>query len=59
MAISGRAEYIMDMPDRPGQLYGVLVLAKAKPYSSIASIDKAEALVRYDTITKIFLINIY
>lgn len=37
----------MDMPDVPNQLYSALVLAKAKPYSTITSIDKAEALVRF------------
>lgn len=47
----------MDMPDRPGQLYGALVLAKAKPYSVIASIDAAAALVRRESVKHVYLLS--
>lgn len=42
---SGQAQYINDMPDLPYQLFGVLVLAKAKAGSIIKKIDASKALV--------------
>lgn len=42
---SGSAEFIVDMPDRPGQLFGAFVLADAPANSTIISVDKSEALV--------------
>ncbi|KAF5294779.1 hypothetical protein FQA39_LY00263 [Lamprigera yunnana] len=41
---TGKAKYIMDMPDSPDQLYVAFVLAKATPYSVIKNIDPSEAL---------------
>lgn len=46
---SGQAEYIIDMPDMPHQLFGVLVLAQAPPNSLILKIDTTAALVRVET----------
>ncbi|KAK4872289.1 hypothetical protein RN001_016413 [Aquatica leii] len=41
---TGKAQYIMDMPDRPNQLYAAFVLAKAAPHSIIKNVDPQEAL---------------
>lgn len=43
---SGQAEYIIDMPDMPHQLFGALVLAQAPANSVISKIDTTSALVR-------------
>lgn len=42
---SGQAEYIIDMPDQPNQLFGAFVLAKIRPLSTIRKIDSSEAMV--------------
>ncbi|XP_050304460.1 xanthine dehydrogenase-like [Anthonomus grandis grandis] len=41
---SGQAQYIIDKPDLPGQLYGVLVPAQLTPGSTITQIDSTDAL---------------
>ncbi|XP_049819047.1 uncharacterized protein LOC109599933 isoform X2 [Aethina tumida] len=41
---SGQAEYIEDMPDRPGQLFVQFVKARAPPSSMIKKIDPSAAL---------------
>ncbi|KAJ8925555.1 hypothetical protein NQ315_009395 [Exocentrus adspersus] len=41
---SGQAEYIPDIPDRPYQLFGALVTAKAPANSQIISVDTSRAL---------------
>ncbi|KAK9885680.1 hypothetical protein WA026_012444 [Henosepilachna vigintioctopunctata] len=42
--VSGRAEYVDDMPDLPNQLYAKFVVAKAAPNSKIVSLDASKAL---------------
>jgi xanthine dehydrogenase/oxidase len=49
---SGQAEYIMDMPDLPGQLFGAFVLAKTRPLSIIRKIHTNEAMVGNILISK-------
>ncbi|XP_060520176.1 xanthine dehydrogenase-like [Cylas formicarius] len=41
---SGQAQYILDIPDQPGQLHAVLVQARATPGSTITKIDTTAAL---------------
>ncbi|GLV36465.1 Aldehyde oxidase 3 [Carabus blaptoides fortunei] len=41
---SGEAQYLNDTPPIPGELFGVFVLAEAKPLSLIKSIDTTAAL---------------
>ncbi|KAF5284774.1 hypothetical protein FQA39_LY04499 [Lamprigera yunnana] len=41
---TGKATYIMDMPDLPDQMYVAFVLAKATPNSVIKEIDPSKAL---------------
>lgn len=43
---SGRAQYVNDIPDYPGQLFLALVEAKAVPQSKIKSINADKALVK-------------
>lgn len=42
---SGQAEYIDDIPDRPGQMHGAFVLAEAAAHSVIKNVDASKALV--------------
>lgn len=46
MCILGELEYILDMIERPGQLFGYFVLTNATPCSIIKSVDTSEALVK-------------
>ena len=55
---SGQAEYIIDMPDLPGQLFGAFVLAKIKPMSIIRKIDTTEAMVSTYSADP-FLVNLF
>ncbi|XP_050309802.1 uncharacterized protein LOC126745822 isoform X2 [Anthonomus grandis grandis] len=41
---SGQAEYILDKPDLPGQLHGILIKAQSTPGSVITQIDPTKAL---------------
>ncbi|KAL1516706.1 hypothetical protein ABEB36_000583 [Hypothenemus hampei] len=41
---SGQAEYILDIPDLPGQLHSCFVKAEASPGSVITNIDTSKAL---------------
>lgn len=42
---TGQAEYIDDIPDRPGQLFAAFVLAEAEANSTISNIDATQAMV--------------
>lgn len=41
---SGRAKYVLDIPDQPGQLHGILIPAQAVAGSTITGIDVTRAL---------------
>ncbi|EFA11446.2 uncharacterized protein LOC656938 [Tribolium castaneum] len=41
---SGQAEYVMDMPDRPKQLFGAFVLAKVRALSTVRKVDTSQAM---------------